>query len=81
MRAQKIDFFARSDEREKELLFLKSRYMTRDQVGYDRQKSFDDALEKLNLFDFSEYGPAPDVFMSTLRNAGHAIKGFELEKT
>jgi hypothetical protein len=53
--------------------------MTADQVGYARQKSFDDALVKLDLFDFSEYGPPADDFTSTLSSAGYAIEGFNLK--
>jgi hypothetical protein len=79
MRAQRIDFFQHSSDREREHLFLKSRYMTADQVGYARQKSFDDALVKLDLFDFSEYGPPADDFTSTLSSAGYAIEGFNLK--
>jgi DNA phosphorothioation-associated putative methyltransferase len=79
MRAQRIDFFQPSMDRKPVLLFLKSRYMAADQPGYDQQKSFDNALVKLSLFDFSEYGPSADVFTSTLSDAGYVVNGFCLE--
>jgi hypothetical protein len=80
MREQKIDFFQSSKDAESQLLFLKSRYMTAAQPGYDRQKTFDDALVKLGFFDFSEYGPSADVFTSTLEGAGYTVREFCLEK-
>jgi DNA phosphorothioation-associated putative methyltransferase len=81
MREQKIDFFQYSKEAESQLLFLKSKYMTADQPGYDQQKSFDDALVKLGIFDFSEYGPSADAFVSTLNGAGYTVSGFSLERS
>jgi hypothetical protein len=60
------------------LLYLKSRYITTEYPGYERQKNFDDALAKLGLFDFSEYGPPAEDFQSTLSRAGYTISGFEL---
>lgn len=79
MREHKIDFFQYS--KESQLLLFKSRYMTADQPRYDQQKSFDDALVKLGLFDFSDYGPSADVFTSTLSGAGYTVSGFSLEKS
>ena len=81
MRAQKIDFFQYSTETQSQLLLLKSRYMTTDQPGYHQQKSFDDALVKLGLFDFADYGPSADAFKSTLSGAGYTVRGFSLEKS
>jgi DNA phosphorothioation-associated putative methyltransferase len=81
MREQKIDFFQYSKDVESQLLLLKSRYMTVDQPGYDQQKLFDDALVKLGLFDFSDYGPSADFFTSTLNGAGYTVSGFSLEQT
>jgi DNA phosphorothioation-associated putative methyltransferase len=80
MRNQRIDFFGHSADREPELLYLKSRYMTVDQEGYYRQKAFDHALLELGLFDFSGYGPPANVFEATLKAAGYYIRGFEIPK-
>ena len=81
MREQKIDFFQYSKDTESQLLLLKSKYMTADQPGYGQQKSFDDALIKLGMFDFSDYGPSAEFFTSTLSGAGYAVSGFSLEKS
>lgn len=80
MREQRIDFFQYSTNAEPELLFLKSRYMAADQPGYKPQKRFDDALVNLGLIDFPEYGLAADVFLSTLKGAGYAVRDFSIEK-
>jgi hypothetical protein len=76
-RSQKPNYF-RDDEQQ--LLFMKSRYMAPDQEGYERQKTFDDALEKLHLFDFdlSQFGPPTGVFTATLASAGYSINGFTI---
>jgi hypothetical protein len=79
MREQRIDFFTYSPDRESQLLFLKSRYMTSGQPGYDHQRSFDDKLLNLGLFDFSGYGPDAETFYSTLKKAGYTIEGFSLK--
>jgi DNA phosphorothioation-associated putative methyltransferase len=81
MRAQRIDFFQHLTDSAPELLYLKSRYMTADQEGYDRQKAFDDALLNLGLFDFADYGPPADAFEATLNAAGYVIHGFEIRKS
>jgi DNA phosphorothioation-associated putative methyltransferase len=80
MRSQKIDFFDHSRDDEQQLLFMKSRYMAPDQEGYERQKTFDDALEKLRLFDFdlSQFGPPTGVFTAAVANAGYSINGFTI---
>jgi DNA phosphorothioation-associated putative methyltransferase len=80
MRSQRIDFFEHATDREQQLLYLKSRYITTQHPGYERQKKFDDTLANLGLFDFTDYGPAADDFRSTLSRAGYSINGFELHK-
>lgn len=80
MRAQRIDFFQHSNGRETELLYLKSRYMTGDQEEYTQQKAFDDALDRLGLFDFSAYGPTASEFEAGLDSAGYIIRGFDIQK-
>ena len=68
MREQKIDFFQYSMNVGSQLLFLKSRYMTADQPGYDQQKSFDDALVKLGLLIFQNMGRPLMFFFSAERS-------------
>jgi DNA phosphorothioation-associated putative methyltransferase len=79
MRSQRIDFFEHTADREQQLLYLKSRYLTIDYPGYEQQKKFDDTLVKLGLFDFAEYGPSADDFRSSLGRAGYSINGFALQ--
>ena len=79
MRSQRIDFFEHTADHEQQPLYLKSRYMTPEQPGYERQKQFDDALVDLGLFDFADYGPSVDVFESSLTRAGYSINGFALQ--
>jgi DNA phosphorothioation-associated putative methyltransferase len=82
MRSQRIDFFEHTADRDQQqLLYLKSRFLTAEHPGYKRQKEFDDTLVKLGLFDFAEYGPAADVFQSTLSRAGYIISDFELQNS
>jgi hypothetical protein len=59
---------------------MKSRYLAPDQEGYERQKTFDCALEELNLFDFdlSQFGPSAGVFAAALASAGYAIEDFTI---
>ena len=80
MRSQRIDFFPHRDDRERQLLYRKSRYITAQHPKYEEQKRFDDALVKLGLFDFAEYGPSADLFESRLSLAGYGIKEFELQR-
>jgi DNA phosphorothioation-associated putative methyltransferase len=81
MRSQRIDFFEHATDREQQLLYLKSRYITTQHPGYERQKKFDDTLANLGLFDFASYGPSSDDFRSTLSRAGYTIDRFELHKS
>jgi DNA phosphorothioation-associated putative methyltransferase len=78
MRSQRIDFFEYTADHEQQPLYLKSRYITTEYPGYERQKKFDDSLSKLGLFEFAEYGPEGGVFRSALSRAGYTIDGFEL---
>jgi DNA phosphorothioation-associated putative methyltransferase len=80
MREQRIDFFTYSADRESQLLFLKSRYMSSDQPGYEQQKAFDASLVGLGLFDFSNYGPKAETFYSLLNAAGYSVNGFRIYK-
>lgn len=78
LRALDVDFFDHSGADQPPLLFLKSRYMAADQDGFDRQRAFDEALETLGCFDFSEYGPAPAIFDRALAREGLRVEGFSL---
>ena len=78
MREQRIEYFKYIKDQDSQILYLKSRYMASDQPRYKQQKSFDDALVGLGLFDFSEYGPSEKAFNSILKDAGYLIEAFSV---
>ncbi len=58
---QDFHLFEYGDEFEPPYLYLKSRFMNEEMDGYSEQVAFDNQLEALNLFDFSDYGPNVNV--------------------
>jgi DNA phosphorothioation-associated putative methyltransferase len=63
LRTQDIDVFEYGPGTDyQSLMYLKSRFMAADQVGYERQAAFDQWLIGLGCFDFSGYGPSPEMF-------------------
>ena len=77
-RSLDFDCFRYGDEHEPTYLYLKSRYMNEDLVGYAEQVEFDEQLTSLGLFDFSGYGPGPRRFNEILTNARWEIDGWNL---
>jgi DNA phosphorothioation-associated putative methyltransferase len=75
---QRIDFFEYGEEFDPQPLYLKSRFMAPGQDGYDEQKAFDDAVEALAIFDFSDHGPPRGVFEGLLGQRGLVVEGFAL---
>lgn len=75
---QDFQLFEYGDEFEPPYLYLKSRFMNEEMDGYSEQASFDNQLEGLNLFDFSEYGPNPEEFETKLKLARWEIDGMRL---
>lgn len=75
---QDFQLFEYGDEFEPPYLYLKSRFMNEEMDGYSEQASFDNQLESLNLFDFSEYGPNPGEFETKLKLARWEIDGMRL---
>lgn len=78
MREQDIEFFEYGEEYPEQYLYLKSRYLPPDAEGYERQAAFDRALQTLDLFDFSGFGPSVAEFDAALASRGLAVSGFEL---
>ena len=78
LRTLNIDFYQYGDRYPPQPLYLKSRYMAEDQEGYGVQKDFDEALQRLNLFDFSGFGPSQHEFISILQKEGIEIHGFRV---
>lgn len=80
-RSLDFDYFQYNDLYEPTYLYLKSRYMPVDSENYTEQLAFDEKLEQLNLFDFKNYGPSPEYFSQTLKQARWEINGFNLQRS
>lgn len=81
LRTQDIFFFDHRNERSSQLLYQKSRYMAKDQLGYERQRAFDEKLASLNLLESQRFGPSKSELALRLYAAGLAVKGFDLIST
>ena len=78
MRQQDVDFFDYADDKAAPRLTLKSRYMSPDQEGYSRQRTFDEQLVGIGLFDLEGYGPDAATLARGLTRAGYRVAGFEI---
>ena len=78
LREQDIDYFAYGEEYEPPFLYGKSRYINEEFPNYPEQIAFEEALEGLGLFDFSDYGPAPSELLDGWARNRWDIDGFEL---
>jgi DNA phosphorothioation-associated putative methyltransferase len=81
LREQNVEYYAYGAEYEPPFLYRKSRLINEEDPAYPDQLAFEDALESLNLFDFSGYGPPPDVLIGTLARHRWEIAGFELRRS
>jgi len=81
LREQNIDYFAYGDSYEPPFLFHKSRYINEEFKNYPSQVEFEQALDNLRLFDWSEHGPAPSDFISKMSRHRWTIAGFDLERS
>ena len=81
LRNQVIDFFEYGDELPWRLLFMKSRYMARDQQDYTKQVKFDAQLEGLRGLDFTGFGPSARELVQCLRMSRLRIEGFKIVAT
>jgi DNA phosphorothioation-associated putative methyltransferase len=73
-----IDYFAYGEVYEPPFLYRKSRYINEEFERYPEQLAFDQALDDLQLFDLSGYGPPPALFQETLAQRRWTLDGFEL---
>jgi DNA phosphorothioation-associated putative methyltransferase len=78
LRERDIDYFAYGDEYPPPLLYRKSRYINEEFPRYPEQVAFEDALDRLGLFDLTGYGPGPEEFSATLARHRWAVEGFDL---
>ena len=49
-------------------------------MNYEKQKAFDDKLQKLQLFDINGYGPSLKEFEFKLNNSGLKVRGHNFHK-
>jgi len=81
LREQGLECFDYQEAAQQQLLYQKSKYLTENMPGFTSQKRFDQQLMKLGLFNFSGFGPHPEVFFATLERCGLHIQGRKLVKT
>jgi hypothetical protein len=62
-------------------LYRKSRFINEEFPYYADQVAFEEALEGLNLFDFSGYGPPTAEFDEKLEQLRYQIDGFQLMRS
>jgi DNA phosphorothioation-associated putative methyltransferase len=80
LREQDIDYFAYGNEYEPPFLYYKSRYINEEFANFPEQVAFEEALDALDLFDFSGYGPKPAELLGTLEKNRWAVEGFSLNR-
>ena len=73
-----IDIFDYGKEYPPTLLYYKSRYINEEYPHYAEQISFEEELERLQVFDLSGYGPLEAEFRQKLEQARWIIDGFNL---
>jgi DNA phosphorothioation-associated putative methyltransferase len=79
MRDQRVRVFNYGQE-SRQYLFMKSLFIPDSIDDFAAQAAFDRALQKLDVFDFSNYGPRADYFDKKLRDLGWTIEGFEIRE-
>ena len=79
MRAQSVRVFDYQGE-DRQYLYMKSLYMPDSFDDFSAQSKFDRLLQRLDVFDFSNYGPSANYFDETLRGLGWFVDGLELRK-
>jgi len=82
LREQDVDYFAYGPgtDYEPPFLYRKSRFINEEDPRYPDQLAFEAALEDLDLFDFSGYGPPPADLIGTLARHRWEIAGFALRR-
>ena len=78
LRERSIEYFYHDNDPVPPILYLKSRYMAASQTGYDKQRRFDQKLERLGLFELNGFGPSPAEFFTVLEGASLCLKGWRL---
>lgn len=61
--------------------YMKSLYIPDSFDGFSAQSKFDRSVQKLGVFDFSNYGPNANYFNDTLQELGWVVDGFDLRRS
>ena len=78
---QKIDVFDYSDPYIPPYLFIKSRFLNEEDDSFQEQIDFDESLKKLQLFDFTGYGPDTNYFNEKLDLLRLKVEGMQLVRS
>lgn len=81
LREQDLDLFDYGEDYEPPYLYRKSRFINEEFPHYAEQLAFEEALENLERFDLSGYGPKPAAFRAGLGAARWAVDGFRLVRS
>jgi DNA phosphorothioation-associated putative methyltransferase len=81
LKERDFDVFDYGDTYQPPYLFRKGRFINEEFPHYAEQQAFDEALEALNLFDLSGYGPPPAEFDARMAAARWDIEGFTLKRS
>jgi len=81
LRKQGFDIFDYGEAYEPPYLYRKSRFINEEFPRFSEQVALEDALEALNLFDFSGYGPSTLEFDQRLEQARWEINEFQLARS
>lgn len=81
LRIQGLDIFDYGETYEPPYLYRKSRFINEEFPRFSEQVAFEEALEALNFFDFSGYGPSARDFDQRLDLARWTVNGFELVRS
>lgn len=75
---QKFDLFTYGDQVDIQYLFLKSKFINKQFMNYDKQLKFDSELLKLDIFQYSKYGPNKSQLERLLESNNLRIQDFEI---
>lgn len=81
IRKQDYEIFDYGGRYEKPLLYFKSRYLNEEYPNYSRQEAFDDALQRLELFDPEGYGLSAANLAEHLELRRWVVDGFILRRS
>lgn len=82
LREQRIDFFSYGENFTPQPLYLKSQYLPKNYLHYEKQCKFDCILKDLQWLDIQNFGPNIEDFSDTLaKKEGLKIDKFKFVKT